>query len=335
MTHNSTRPRVACGSLGGTITMLAEASGGLVPALTADDLVAELPQLDEVATVTTATFSHVAGPAVEIAVVVRAVDWARQQVDAGAAGVVLIQGTDTLEETTYLAELLWDRDAPLVFTGAMRSPAQVSPDGQANLLAAVKLAAAPAARGLGVMLVLDDTIHSAVLVHKADTTALSAFQSYGGLALGRLSEGEVQLRDYVRRGEPLAWPEAGLPWVPIWTAYLDDDGRGLSALLAAQPSGLVIAGMGVGHATPKLADIIAGAVLQGLPVVVASRIGQGGAKYHTYGFVGSEIDLQARGAIMAGDLNAYKARLLLALLLANQADPARIAKEFAQRGRRH
>ncbi len=333
--HGQGLPHVACGSLGGTITMVAGAEPGITPQLTARDLIDSVPGLAGVATIEAMTLAQLPGGSLSLDALADAVAWARGRVEDGATGVVLIQGTDTIEETAYLAELLWDQDAPLVFTGAMRSPSQTSPDGAANLLAAVSVAAAAAARGRGVMVVLDDTIHQASLVHKAHSSSLAAFRSYGGWTLGRLSEGRVELRDYTRRGAPWTWPDVDpLPWVPVWTTYWGDDGRALRALLAESPDALVVAGFGAGHVSAAAADVIGEACAR-IPVVLSSRIGEGGAEFRTYGYKGSEIDLQSRGAVVSGRLDALKSRLLLTLLVASGVGQERIRQEFAERGDLH
>lgn len=325
------RPVVAFASLGGTITMTPQAGGGIVPMLQAGELVAAVPGLDEVVEVRAATLAAQPSASLTEADVLRAVNWARQEVDHGAAGAVIIQGTDTLEETAFLADCLWDRAAPLVFTGAMRGAAQVSADGPANLLASAMVAVSAQARGLGALVVLDDTVHRAALVHKAHSTALSAFASYGGQVAGGIVEGEVWLAPSRSRPAALRLPtDADFGFVPICSCHLGDDGRTLRSILRDDPAGVVIAGFGAGHVSRLMAEAVSETV-ERCSVVVASRIGQGGTTLRTYGFVGSEIDLQRRGALMAGALDAVKSRVLLALLVAAGADAAGIAAEFQRR----
>src|SRR5262245_21266668 len=169
-------PLVALGSLGGTITMTSTSPhSGVTPTAGADDLVAAVPGLDAVAEVHATTLRAVPSASLTFDDVLAALAWARGEVEAGAAGVVLVQGTDTLEETAYLLDLFWERAEPLVVTGAMRPPQHAGADGPANLLASVATAVSPQMHDAGVVVVLDDEVHAASRVRKTDSTALHAF----------------------------------------------------------------------------------------------------------------------------------------------------------------
>src|SRR5699024_6705458 len=120
-------------------------SGGPVsPTLTAEDLIEAVPQIEHTAQCVAETITTLPGASLSTAAIKKALDWARNAVDAGADGVVLIQGTDTIEETAFLLDLFWERDEPIVVTGAMRHPATPGADGPGNLLSAVIAAGASA-----------------------------------------------------------------------------------------------------------------------------------------------------------------------------------------------
>jgi L-asparaginase len=321
-------------ALGGTISM-AGGRGGVVARLTGADLIAAIPELAE-AEIPLDVVDVEAVPSANLtfAGVLAVVAAAEQAVRRGAAGVVVTQGTDTLEETAYLVDLVWPHDAPFVLTGAMRNPTLAGPDGPANLLAAIRVAADPAATGLGALVVLADEIHAARHVRKTHATSPAAFASPDTGAIGHVVEGEVRVLTRVPRSAPLPVPDPGALdrcVVPLYTVTFDDDGRLLRPLLdetGPPTTGLVVAAFGVGHVPARLAPIL-GDLAARMPVVLTSRTGTGSVLRHTYGSVGSEADLQRRGLINGGYRHPYQARILLRLLRASGADPARIRAAFS------
>ncbi|MFF9408050.1 asparaginase domain-containing protein [Streptomyces anandii] len=259
---------------------------------------------------------------------------ASRAVADGADGVVVTQGTDTLEETAFLIDLVWPHEAPFVLTGAMRQPAAAGADGPANVLAAVRVAAAREARGAGAVVVLDDEVHAARWVRKTHSTNPGAFASPSTGPLGHVVEGRVRMLLAVPRYAPL--PAGGDPArleaarVALHVVTLEDDGAQLEGL-GTTHAGLVVAGFGVGHVPGALAPRL-GALAEHMPVVLTSRTGSGSVLRHTYKAPGSETDLRRRGLIDGGFLDPYKARVLLRLLLAAGAARDDIAEAFALRG---
>jgi L-asparaginase len=327
------RPRVAVGSLGGTITMTAPAEGGGVrPELDAADLLRSVPELGAVAEIGATTLQTVPGAWLRPTELVAAADWAAGQVAAGAGGVVLVQGTDTIEETVYLLDLYWDRPEPLVVTGAMRSPSAPGADGPANLLAAVRVAADPSARDRGALVVLADEVHAAARVRKTDSIALQAFTSGSFGPVGRVHEGTVTFAGRTTRRPALPRPVEGRdPRVALLETHLGDRGELLELVTDAGWDGVFLAGFGAGHLSAAAAEVVDAAVRR-CPVVLATRTGGGPVLAGTYGFVGSEQDLIGRGVLPAGWLDARKARLLLWVLLAAGADAGTVRATVAARG---
>jgi len=306
---------------------------GVVPAMRAEDLVAEVPQLEQVAELQASTLRSLPGASLAYDDVLEALRWARDAVDAGASGAVLVQGTDTLEESAYLLDLFWDRPQPLVLTGAMRSPQQAGADGPANLLAAVTVAASTALVDAGVVVVLNDEVHAAARVRKQDASALHAFTSPRTGPLARVLEGEVAAINRPSRVPALPVPEEdSVVRVALLESSLGDGGELLPLVVDAGYDGVVLGAFGVGHLSAVAAEAVTTAVAQ-VPVVVASRTGGGSTLRSTYGFAGSESDLLQRGAVLAGWLDPRKSRLLLRTLLALGRSREEIASEFEQRGR--
>jgi L-asparaginase len=323
---------VALFSMGGTIAMTAGPRGGAVPMLGADDLVAAVPGLaDTGPAVRVHDFRRLPGASLGFDDLAALATAAHDAVAAGADGVVVTQGTDTIEETAFALDLAWSSDRPLVVTGAMRNPTMAGADGPANLLAALTVAAAPTARGLGCLVVLGDEIHAARWVSKTHTTAPAAFRSPTIGPIGMLAEGRALILTRPSRHLfGLTIPAAAAVRTAVIPVVLGDDGHVIRQA-GDGLDGLVVAGLGVGHVPAALVPVLAD-LADRIPVVLASRIASGPVLAATYGYPGSESDLRSRGLIGAGTLDCYKARVLLHLVLATGAHRGDIARAFATVG---
>lgn len=326
------RARVALLSLGGTIFMTQDLTGlrATPDASTGADLARTL--IDGVAVAHT-QIANVGSPSVTAAHLREVLDRAREAVDGGAAGVVLTHGTDTLEESAFVLNRYWDREAPLVVTGAMRPANAPGADGPANLRDAVRTAAAPSARGLGVLAVFDALVHLADRVTKTSSRSVDAFASEPSGPMALVDEHDLRLvYQPLERASVVAGdlPEQ-LPRVPVLMAGIAEDLEMLDALDAGAIDGLVIAGVGMGHVSAGAVPRVRSLVEAGVPVVVATRVATGGTSTRHYDYPGSEVDLIANGAVMAGALPPQKARLLLQVLLAGAsgtaADPAALCAQ--------
>jgi L-asparaginase len=322
-------------TLGGTIAMAGHedapgGAGSVVARLGGEQLAGAVPGLAETGVaLRIADVDRIPSADLTFAQLVDLVATAGDAVRDGAVGAVVTQGTDTLEESAYLADLLWAHEAPLVFTGAMRNPTLAGPDGPANLLAAVRAAADPRARGLGVLVAFNDELHAARYVRKAHATSTATFLSPDAGPIGRFEEERLRLLAVPPRRDALPLPSADAlarVRVGLHTAVLDEQGDELDRV-AERYQGLVVAGFGVGHITSRLVPALTELAAR-MPVVLCSRAGAGPVLRHTYGAVGSETDLQRRGLINGGLLHPYKARVLLRVLLASGAGREQVAAAF-------
>jgi L-asparaginase len=209
------KPRIHILALGGTIATRPDASGAMQMGLGAEDLVAAVPRLKEIAELEAETVSRVGSHSLSfdqlhaLAAKIRSIS---------ADGIVVTQGTDTLEETSFLLDLLLELDIPVVVTAAMRNPALTSPDGPGNLLAAVRVASDPwvrrHARALGVVAVMLDEVYAAADVLKVHPTRLNAFAAPQTGPLAALVEDRVvpmslPVREAVERARRTLGPATG------------------------------------------------------------------------------------------------------------------------------
>ncbi len=321
-------PRVAVFSLGGTISSTDAGGSGVEPTLTGEALVEDVPEIAQVAEVSAEPFRQVASPELTVDDLLELAREIGQRTGGGANGVVVTQGTDTIEETAFALDLLVGDDAPVVVTGAMRNPTLPGADGPANLLSSVQVAASGAARGLGTLVVFNDEIHAAQFVRKTHTQSPATFASSPTGPLGYLSEGTPRIMTRPARRHHVDVPGGSRDRpVALLTSFLGDDRRLLVQIGRLGYEGLVIEALGGGHVPSVMVEPLA--TLAGeMPVVLASRTGAGEVLRRTYGFPGSETDLLERGLINAGPLDGPKARLLLSLLLRSEASREEISAIF-------
>jgi L-asparaginase len=301
--------RITILTTGGTISMKVDpAAGGAVPALGGDDFAQALPagladiRVQSLGRVPTAHFTieHLWS----IVHAVRALT-STQEVD----GVVITHGTDTLEETAYLLDLVCDTDKPIVVTGAMRTASEAGYDGFANVEAAVRTAACDDARGLGTLVVMNGEVHAARDVTKSHTTALVTFLSPEWGPLGRVDADRVVI---ARRGQSEHIPAERLdPEVHLLKLAVGMDERLLDALVRDDRTrGVVIEALGGGRVPPWWLPAIERAIARGIVVVIASRTGVG-RTVDGYAYAGAHRDLIAAGCLFAGGLPGVKARIKL------------------------
>lgn len=324
--------RVEVFAMGGTIAMTPAVTGGVTVALTAEQLIAGVPGLAESGiSVGVRDFRRVPGASVTIPDIVELAQAIPIALAEGAHGIVVTQGTDTIEETSFLLDLYHPSHQPIVVTGAMRNPSLAGPDGPANLLGAIVTAAHPSTTGQGALVVFADEVHAARRVRKTHSMNVDTFKSPNGGPIGYVVEGVPIVHNHLphRVNVPLPATET-LPRVGIVTIALGDEGELLEGI-ETKLDALVVAAMGVGHVPDRLVARLE-ELAAAMPVVLASRTAAGPVLRKTYGFAGSELDLNSRGLLPAGYLDPYKIRVLLIAVLAAQANRAQIAAAVAVAG---
>ena len=319
---------------GGTISMKIDpATGAAVPALAPAELLELVPGIRSVDAFEVEDFSRLPGPHVTPEqmwrLARRAAAWLeRPDID----GLVITHGTDTIEETAYLLDLVLTSGKPVVLVGAMRTVSDPSWDGPANLLAAARVAADRSAHGYGVLVVMDERILAAREVRKIHTEASGSFGTPEFGPLGVIDAGQVMFRR-----APLPKPdwrdvdaEPGLrvrrldTQVELIQTYTGMSDHLLRAVAADHARGLAVVAFGRGNVPPAIVPALEALIDAGMLVTISSRCISGRVRPR-YGYEGAGLRLTEIGAVLAGDLSGAKARLLqmVALGLTGDAVEAR------------
>lgn len=324
---------VAVLATGGTIAERTDSkSGGAVPAVSAKDLVAAVPGLSKLANIGVLQFSNVDSSQMT------PMNWARLSARLDdvlsredISGAIVTHGTDTMSDGAFFVDTTLNSNKPVVFTGAMNDASSPNPDGAGNIYDAVIQVLSPNAQNWGVSVTLNRYINSARHVRKTQTTNVQTFNSGEKGYLGYVFNNHVQrFNDRLHRvriplPEPL--PDT-LPDVPLIMAYAGSDGRLLRHAIDTGAKGIVVNGVGAGNVNADLFEAIKYALAKDIPVVIATRVYHGSVE-PIYGDAGGGDTLQKAGCILAGDLPATKARLLLMIgLLHHGADPEALSELF-------
>lgn len=251
----------------------------------------------------------------------------RMLTDDDVLGVVVTHGTDTMEETAFLADLVHDDPRPVVFTGAQRPADAADTDGPRNLADAITVAAAERAHHRGVLIAFDGAVFAARGTRKTQTLATAGFANPDSGPIGQVREGglvftaspaprlRVELTDMDAR-------------VDIVALYPGADATALDAVVAAGAAGVVLEATGAGNGNPEICDAVTRFTAAGVVVALSTRV-HAGPIAGLYGN-GGGVDLIEAGAVPTGMLRPSQARILLTALLARHRDPVRVAEELAR-----
>ncbi len=241
-------------------------------------------------------------------------------------GFVITHGTDTLEETAFLLDLILGIEQPVVITGAMRSSNEIGSDGLYNYISAIRVASDEKARHKGVMVVFNDEIHTARNVTKTHTSNTNTFQSPNHGPLGVLTKDRVQFHHMPYRQQALENVNDKLN-VPLVKAYMGMPGDIFSFYSREGIDGMVIEALGQGNIPPSALEAIQQLVSLNIPIVLVSR-SFNGIVSPTYAYDGGGYQLAQQGFIFSNGLNGPKARLKLLVALSNNLDKAEIKSYF-------
>lgn len=320
------------------------ATGGTISArqgnrLTHEDLVKSMTGVERYARPTSEQFANVASSQLTLD---QWLQLARRinelfASDAALAGIVVTSGTDTLEETAYFLNLAVHGARPVVLVGAMRNPSTLGYEGAANLLEGFRVAADPASRNKGVLVVLNDEINAAREVTKTDALRLHTFQTRGYGVLGVVDADQVvYYRDVVKRHTARSEFDVNsvtsLPRVDVIMVYQGAPGDLIRAAVDAGAKGIVIASAGAGALSGTQQDGLRYATEKGVFVVVGTRTGGGRIAAARRGPERGDSGEEERRRFLLGseDLAPLKARILLMLALTKTQDPSEIRRMFTE-----
>jgi L-asparaginase len=325
-------PVVRLIATGGTIAMKIDpVKKAPVPAISGEDLIATVPEIEKVARIEVQNLSNVPSDYMDPdrwIQLQKAVAQALARPEV--AGVIVSHGTDTLEETAWFLDLTVDSEKPVVLIGAQRNASEKDFDGPRNLLNAARICVAPSARRMGSMIALNNQINAAREAVKTHTSDVETFKSGDFGVLGVADNDRVIFyRAPVRRQHVALRVQEGqhLPRVDIVDMYGGADGALVRAAVAAGSRGLVIQALGWGNMNVPMFEAVKEVIAKGIPVVISTRVWNGRV-LPNYGFQGGGKTLQDAGAIFADNLTPQKARILLMLALQTTSNAQEIQRLF-------
>jgi L-asparaginase len=326
------KPNIVILATGGTIAGAAATgtqSGYTSGAVTIDAMIAAVPGIRDLANIKGEQISNVGSQDMSFDILLKLAKRINELTKTAAVdGIVITHGTDTMEESAYFLNLTVKTDKPVVMVGSMRPSTAVSADGPLNLYNAVGVAGDPKAKGRGVLVVMNDTIHAAHSLTKTSTTAVQTFLSPVRGVVGMASYGKndfysTPVWKHTLQSEFDIATVTTMPRVDVIFASMDMSPALITAS-ATGAKGMVIAGVGNGNMNKASVDAAAAAVKKGVVVVRSSRV--------TTGDVGRNVELDddKLGFIASDELNPQKARILLSLALLKPRTPKELQDMFTK-----
>jgi L-asparaginase len=305
------KQKVALFFTGGTISMRVDPkSGGAIPALTGEEILARVDGVNELADFETVDYSLLPGPhwlpeqMLELAFEVK-----RKLADSSISGVVITHGTDTLEETAYLLDLVLNEKKPIVFVGAMRNSSELSWDGPANVKSAIRTVLCQHVQNLGVVVAMGDQIIAASEVVKTHSESVNTFQSRDFGPLGFIDKDQVIITRSLSHREYLPVKKLETR-VEVVKLSAGSDGRVIDFLVNDGMRGIVLEGLGRGNVPPNAMAAIQRAIEAGAKVVISSRCPHGRV-LDSYAYRGAGKELTRMGVTLGGYQPSHKLRIRL------------------------
>ena len=321
--------KVALIFTGGTIAMKVDKNlHGAIPSLSPNEIVQTLSGIDEFDNLVVHEFSQKPSPSITNLDMKNLSNKVQEFLNNDdISGVVVVHGTDVLEETAFYLNCVISSSKPVVLTGSMKNASELGYDGLTNLVSSIKVCLSPNSMNKGTLVVMNDTINSAVEVTKTHTMSLDTFKSMEFGPLGIIDHNEViYYRNITHFKQYNLGNNINLHTYLI-KAYAGMTGEYIDFLIEQEAQGIVIESLGRGNLPPTMLDSIERAINVGIHVVIVSRC-YSGRVLDTYAYEGGGKDLTNRGCILGGNFNGQKARILLMLAIANDYDFEDIQKLY-------
>lgn len=316
---------------GGTISMkIDNVNHSVVPAFSANEIMTSLFQSEFFPDLEIIEYSQVPSPSITPQMMLDIAKLSQSYVDRDDVdGVVVVHGTDTLEETAFLLDVVVHTDKPIVVTGSMKSSSELGFDGINNLVSSILVCQSLEAKSKGVLVVMNDQINAASEVTKTNTLSLDTFKSLDYGPLGIVDNRQVIFHRSVSYHRPSVQADCIASQVFLLKSYSGMDSLLLNDMIFEHHAkGIVIEALGRGNVPPMMIEGIQNALERNIPVVITSRC-PSGRVLDTYGYEGGGKHLTNMGCILAPNLNGQKARILLMLALSKPMDFQELAQLFA------
>ncbi|MRH42378.1 asparaginase [Aquibacillus halophilus] len=312
---------------GGTISMLEDKSTGTVSTTSNHPLVDMNPIFDQIANIKEEHLFNLPSPHITPKHMLKLGEVINEKLSSNSYdGAVITHGTDTLEETAYFLDLFLQVKKPVVLTGAMRSSNEIGSDGLYNLVSSVRVATNVDANDKGVLVVMNDEIHTGKYVTKTSTSNVATFQSPQFGPIGIITKQMVYFHQKLIAYE--SYPIKNLTKnVALLKAYAGIDGILIDTIYQSNFHGLVIEGFGQGNLPKEAIESVHSLIQNNVPVVLVSRCYQGIVQ-PTYSYEGGGKHLKELGVIFANGLSGPKARIKLMIALEMTNNMTELAKIF-------
>ncbi len=316
---------------GGTISMKNDetTNGATVPSMNGEDILKLTPGINDIADIDLLDFGMLPGPHVTPEKMLELSNLIQNKIDLeDYDGVVVTHGTDSLEETSYLVDLIYNGEKPIIFVGSMRNSSQLGWDGPSNLIDAVRTAASDDAKNRGVMVVMNSEIHSASQVTKTNTHTLDTFKSLTFGPIGFIDDNKVYFHFRYTKREYIGAKKIN-PNIDLIKCGSGMDDRLLKFCVDSKTSGIIIEGMGRGNIPPAMVPGIEYALSKNIPVILVSRCFMGNV-LDDYGYEGAGRELTDKGVILGDNLPGQKARIKLMVALGVTSNLSKIKEIFEE-----